>query len=816
MLRHMNGGGMVGGGTAITMLVLGAAMFSHGLVARDVDANPPAAPEPAAVPAPGIGNENAVRGDAEQARRTYDGYVWARVGVRTFRDMQVCEQLGQMASCRGGVGVEVDYIFSPEAFEALRGTDIPFVIVHHDVGRLLRDERAEIERRDSLRGLTFFENYRPLAEIHGYIEQLAAENPNLASTFTLGNSPGGDGVQYNIPGIRISSPDLPGNPRSTRPQIFFNGCQHAREWVSPATVTYIADQLLEQYSTNPRVRAILDQVEFLIVPVVNPEGYVHTWNSDRLWRKNRRTNSDNTRGVDLNRNWGFQWGLNSGSSASPSSETYRGTAAFSEVETQRLRDFITANGRIRAHIDFHSFSQLILSPWGYVAGTPTDNSVFAELNPQMSIAIGSVALQTYRAGPGGATLYLASGIAPDWSFGSRGIWSWTIELRDTGQFGFVLPPEQILPTGRENFAGVLVLGEYVAQPFRFSFPDGLPTSGQAGVPQTIRVNITDNNRGVIDPATAKVLFRTSPSGGFQSATMTQTGVGEYTATLPAFRCATSVTYYFEAGSTDGRFARYPSQAARGLSTSLLTRSTTGTESEVFFDSFETNQGWTFGVAGDTAPRGIWQRCDPEPTSAQPANDFSPTGTLAAITDCRGGAVGDWDVDAGVTTLLSPVIDARPPRGYDATDMFVRYARWYSNDRGGAPNADSMPVEISGDNGATWVQLENVTENLNAWSVKTFRISDFVTPTAQVRLRFVARDLASGSVVEAGVDDVRVFAFGCPCPADFNGDGGADFFDYLDFVSAFDADAPAADFNNDGAVDFFDYLDFVTAYDLGCE
>lgn len=802
----------VRGRSAIAMLVLGAAMFSHGVVVRDADANPTPPPTPGNAP----GNANPIAGDATQVSRSYDGYVWARIGVRSLRDLQVCEQLGQMASCRGGVGVEVDYIFSPEAFDALRQTDIPFIIVHHDVGRLLRDERTEIERRDSLRGLTFFENYRPLAEIHSYIQQLAADNPNLASTFTLGTSPGADGVQYNLPGIRISSPDLPGNPRSARPQIFFNGCQHAREWVSPATVTYIADQLLEQYATNPRVRAVLDNVEFLIVPVVNPEGYVHSWTTDRLWRKNRRNNGDGTRGVDLNRNWGFQWGLNSGSSAATNSETYRGTAAFSEVETQRLRDFITANTRIRAHIDYHSFSQLILSPWGYVAATPTDNSVFAELNPQMSSAIGGVALQTYRAGPAGATLYLASGIAPDWAFGSRGIWSWTIELRDAGQFGFVLPPDQILPTGRENFAGMLVLGEYVAQPFRFSFPDGLPASGQAGTPQTIRVNITDNNRGVIDPATARVLFRTSANSPFQSAAMTQTGPGQFTATLPAFSCSTNVTYYFEAGSTDGRLARYPSQAARGLSTSLLTRTTTGSEVEVFFDSFETNRGWSYGVSGDTAPRGIWQRCDPEPTTAQPGDDFSPAGTVAAITDCRGGAAGDGDVDAGVTTLLSPAIDARPPRGYAASEMFVRYARWYSNDRGGAPNADSMPVEISGDNGATWVQLESVTENLNAWSVKTFRISDFVTPTAQLRLRFVARDLATGSVVEAGVDDVRVFALGCPCFADFNSDGAVDFFDYLDFVGAFDTEAPGADFNADGAVDFFDYLDFVTAYNIGCD
>ena len=83
-------------------------------------------------------------------------------------------------------------------------------------------------------------------------------------------------------------------------------CQHAREWISPMTVMYIAERLASTYETDPRVRAILDRAEFIFVPVVNTDGYVYTWTTERFWRKNRRNNGGGSYGVDLNRNWGYQ------------------------------------------------------------------------------------------------------------------------------------------------------------------------------------------------------------------------------------------------------------------------------------------------------------------------------------------------------------------------------------------------------------------------------------------------------------------------------------------------------------------------------
>jgi hypothetical protein len=159
----------------------------------------------------------------------------------------------------------------------------------------------------------------------------------------------------------------------------------------------------------------------------------------------------------------------------------------------------------------------------------------------------------------------------------------------------------------------------------------------------------------------------------------------------------------------------------------------------------------------------------------------------------GGAVGAADIDGGTTTLTSPTFLA------SGANAFISYWRHYSNNQGSAPGEDSMPVLISNDGGINWVQLELVTENAGAWVQKSFRISDFVAPTANMKLRFVARDLANGSVVEAAVDDVQVVNYDCSVAADINRDGKVDGADLGQLLSAW-GQAGATDLNQDGTTD----------------
>ena len=128
---------------------------------------------------------------------------------------------------------------------------------------------------------------------------------------------------------------------------------------------------------------------------------------------------------------------------------------------------------------------------------------------------------------------------------------------------------------------------------------------------------------------------------------------------------------------------------------------------------------------------------------------------------------------------------------------MSYSRWYSNNTGSGANADSMPIEISADNGATWIQLENVAENAGVWVDKTFRINNYITPSAQVRLRFRAQDLGTGSIVEAGVDDVRIYGANCVVPliGDLDGNGSVNGADMGILLGAWGT--LAYDLNGDG-------------------
>ncbi|MDX2148343.1 MAG: M14 family metallocarboxypeptidase [Planctomycetota bacterium] len=747
-----------------------------------------------------------------------DGVRMVRVSLSTFEQRDQVEQLASLASCRGGLG-EVDYLVPPTNFEAFRALcdrlGMRWRVQIDDVGALVRAQRQEIARRalraGVQRGVSWFENYHPLEEINSYLAQLATNHPELAwPVQSIGNSLQGRAINA----LRFSGPDRPGNPRNLRPQFVFNGGQHAREWVSPASVVFLADQFLERYASDARIRAIMDQAEFIIVPVVNPDGYVYSWTPEgRLWRKNRRTNQGGSIGVDLNRNWGFQWGLNSGSSGSGSSDTFRGPSAFSEPETRVLRDFIIAQPRVRAHIDFHSYSQLILSPWSYAASTPPDNAIFTELNPRMASAIFAAEGERYRFGATGQILYLASGTASDWTFGARGITAWGWELRDTGQAGFLLPPDQILPTGRETLAAVLAMAERLAPAFTFAFPDGIPSTALPNVTQNFRVQVTSNS-ATLDPSSPRMQLRDRRGGSYQEFPLTSLGGGVYTATIGPATCGTDLEFYFEASATNSRVGRHP---PLGEEAPLLRRTRSGTF-VVFADDFEIDRGWSYQSAGDGALSGRWARCQPEGTTAQADADVSPTGLLAAITGCSAGSSpGDNDLDAGAsggsTTLTSPRLNALPPSVFLPGDVTLSYSRWFFTD---APESeDRLRIEASGDDGATWTVVEELSSGGRVWTSRTIRVAEFVPLTESFRLRVTAVDGGADSLVEAGIDEVRLTAQGCPCRADFNRDGDADFFDYLDFALALAEESRLADVNLDGQSDFFDYLDFAAAYDVGC-
>ncbi|QYK49610.1 MAG: choice-of-anchor B family protein [Phycisphaeraceae bacterium] len=347
---------------------------------------------------------------------------------------------------------------------------------------------------------------------------------------------------------------------------------------------------------------------------------------------------------------------------------------------------------------------------------------------------------------------------------------------------------------------------------------GAPTTLSPGQNTPITAVITEVGTEELDPTT--VVLRYQVNGGSQlEIPMTLQPDDTWRAVIPAQSCFDAVTYRVAARAIDN--SPYTTAAVDALVA-------TGVDI-VFEDDMEINRGWTVGAAGDNATAGIWNRMDPQGTAAQPEDDTTPApGVNCWVTDGRAGSsIGTYDVDGGTTTLVSPVINLA-----GATAAKISYWRWYSNDKGAAPNTDTFVIQISNNNGSTWTTVETVgptgPQASGGWNFHEFNVGDFVAPTSTVRMRFRASDLDPGSIVEAAVDDFTVRTIVCvpppACPADYNGDNEVDVLDFLDFFDDFGAcsgqpgpcgGVADADFNGDTLVDILDFLDFLDAFGTGC-
>jgi murein tripeptide amidase MpaA len=451
----------------------------------------------------------------------------------------------------------IDAVISAAKWDAFVALNLPHRVVVEDVAADITREMDEIDRLGAQRDTAWFQTFRRLSEIDAKLTEYAGAFPTLVTSFNIGNS-----LQNRpINGIRITGPDAPTNPRSTRPQLVFNGGQHAREWINPMTVMFIANQLLDGYATDARIRAVLDNAEVDIIPVMNPDGFEYTWNSNRNWRKNRRPNANGSFGVDNNRNWGYQWG-GEGASSSQNNDTYRGTGPFSEPETQRVRDFLINNPRTEVHIDYHSYAKLILSPWAYTSQLPPDAAFFNTMNAGLRSTINAVHGQNYNAGPTYTIIYPASGASMDYAYGALGIAAWGIELRGTS---FAPPSTEIIPCGEENVAGILFLGEWALNQLLFTFPSGRPTSVAPAQPVSINIDIANNSGNLVGDS-GKVLYRHGGSGPFSAVSLGELGGTHFRAVIPAAEgCNVTTEYYFEATADQtGRVMRSPLGAPTAL------------------------------------------------------------------------------------------------------------------------------------------------------------------------------------------------------------------------------------------------------------
>jgi hypothetical protein len=726
----------------------------------------------------------------------YDDYPLLEVDIAAMAQIDMLETLGStILDCVHRPG-PTRCVAPPHVLFELDVSGITYEVLHPNVQELIDAETRRITAFGGgiagadLCDPSWFDDYHPLDEINARMDLIAAEHPDLVEKFQFGTTVEGRPMFA----MRMTAPG--GDPK---PAILYNACQHAREWVAPTLPMYIATQLACGWeSGDPEITAVLETIEFIIIPIVNPDGYLYSWPpGERLWRKNRRDNGDGTFGVDLNRNWEVGWG-GEGADDNPGDTLYHGPKPFSEPETQALRDLFLANPHIAATIDFHSFGQLVLWPWGFTFDPLEDGGVHNAMGLDMEAAIESVNGFSYVQGQLSPVLYQASGVSVDWTYGAANAFSFTVELRDQGQNGFVLPPDQILPTCQENFAGAMVLADWVMQGVAITFPGGLPGIVQSDEPATISTYATSISAGDIVGASLFVRIGAGPE--FTDMPMSDLGDGLFEGTLPAAPCGSTIDYYIEIEVESGLTYNSPEGAPVEFYAVDALDITT-----FFQDDFETDQGWTVVDDGGLT-EGTWERGVPVGGGDRGDPPFDADGSgQCYLTENEDG---NSDVDDGTTTLTSPTLDASDP------DARIQYYRWFSNDQGGEPGVDVMVIEISGDGGSSWTLLEEVNENANAWVFQSFLVADFVTPGDQVQVRFTAGDLGDGSIVEAGVDGVRVVKAACDgdpgVPGDVNGDGSVDVEDLIEIITNW-GPCPGcpADLTGDGVVNVEDLVEVIT-------
>ncbi len=364
-------------------------------------------------------------------------------------------------------------------------------------------------------------------------------------------------------------------------------------------------------------------------------------------------------------------------------------------------------------------------------------------------------------------------------------------------------------------------------PIAFEFPDGIPNVASADGSTAFAVNVV-GLEGTPEPGTGTLHYSLN-GGAFSEIALEVVAPNQYLASLPASACGDLFAFYFSAEDTTGAESTSPVGAPPASYSCRVAESVV----TAFADDFEGSQGWTVGDSAvpDTAATGIWTRVVPNGTAAQPSLDHSEDpGSLCFVTGqgSIGGGLGEADVDAGKTTLVSPALDLSAAGHYE-----IAYWRWYSNNTGASPNADVFTVEISDADGAvgTWIEVEAVgpagAGTGGGWIYHLFRVDDYIVPSAEVRVRFIASDLADPSLVEAAIDDFTVAHFACAPPeaafvrGDCNVSATLDISDpifLLEYlfggVGLVPACDDACDANDDGALGLADVLSGLNAIFLG--
>ncbi|KAK3308673.1 uncharacterized protein B0T15DRAFT_524984 [Chaetomium strumarium] len=338
-------------------------------------------------------------------------------------------------------------------------------------------DAAKIRTSPDGLGNIFFRDYQTLPVITSWMRLLEAMFPSIANMTSIGKSYEGRDIYAMRVGMRNDSGESKG-PRKT---ILITGGLHGREWISTSSVNYLLWSILAAYDREPIATKLLRSFDIVFIPVLNPDGYEYTWQTDRLWRKSRQqTKMRFCRGLDLDHAFGYAWDAVR-HQTDPCSESYGGDQPFQAVEASVLEKWArneTQNGvRFVSFLDLHSYSQQILYPYAYTCSVePPNRENLEELAVGLAKAIrlssgepytitsaceGAV-VNAHSAGDSLPRMEAGGGSAIDWFYHElQARYSYQIKLRDTGSYGFLVPSDNIVPTGEEVLNALKYLGDYL-------------------------------------------------------------------------------------------------------------------------------------------------------------------------------------------------------------------------------------------------------------------------------------------------------------------------------------------------------------------